>query len=249
MNIATLPFHRHLVHPRTGKPLQAIGIRPDGRPVWPLMGGDGSEDDANDWAKVFEGQTPAQVRAALDDANRLAQEATNGASAWSNAFGDQSPEEVKKALEDSRRWETRAKAHKVKADQFDELARAVVGEDADLEAIRSAFTDISSERGKTAEVLRENAVLRNSMKLQANADRLIDSRSFMDTVKGLDPSASDFTEKITAAITKAVEDDPTLKTTGGTPRPARQQGTPSSGQTGSVQAGRDAYTTRHGKKS
>lgn len=42
-----LPIHPWLVHPRTGEPLRAVGIV-RGRAIWPIMGGDGTEDDAND---------------------------------------------------------------------------------------------------------------------------------------------------------------------------------------------------------
>lgn len=42
-----LPIHQTLVHPRTGLPLRAVGFSRRG-PIWPIIGGDGSEDDAND---------------------------------------------------------------------------------------------------------------------------------------------------------------------------------------------------------
>jgi hypothetical protein len=35
--------HPWMVHPHTGEPLRAVWVRPDGRPVWPIMGA--SEDD------------------------------------------------------------------------------------------------------------------------------------------------------------------------------------------------------------
>lgn len=45
-----LPAHPWLVHPRTGVPLRAVGFSRRG-PIWPIIGGDGSEDDANDQAE------------------------------------------------------------------------------------------------------------------------------------------------------------------------------------------------------
>lgn len=42
-----LPIHPWLVHPRTGAPLRAVGIGKRG-PIWPIIGGDGTEGDAND---------------------------------------------------------------------------------------------------------------------------------------------------------------------------------------------------------
>jgi hypothetical protein len=51
----TLPKHPHLIHPHTGQPLQAIGVRRNGELIWPQLGaapddeddtgGDGGQDD------------------------------------------------------------------------------------------------------------------------------------------------------------------------------------------------------------
>lgn len=46
----------------------------------------------------------------------------------------------------------------------------------------------------------------------ANPAALLDRNSFHKAIAGLDPSAADFTAKVTAAITAAVASDPTLKT-------------------------------------
>ena len=48
--LETLPIHPYLLHPRTGEPLQALGWSRRG-PIWPIIGGDGTEDDANDDGK------------------------------------------------------------------------------------------------------------------------------------------------------------------------------------------------------
>jgi hypothetical protein len=45
-----LPVHATLLDPATGAPLRALGVRKDGRPVWPAMGGaddDGDSDDSD----------------------------------------------------------------------------------------------------------------------------------------------------------------------------------------------------------
>lgn len=42
-----LPQHPYLLHPLTGQPLRAVGVV-NGRIVWPIMGGDGTDADAND---------------------------------------------------------------------------------------------------------------------------------------------------------------------------------------------------------
>lgn len=47
MNTA-LPVHPSLLHPLTGAPLVAIGLRPNGLPLWPIMGGAPDDDDPDD---------------------------------------------------------------------------------------------------------------------------------------------------------------------------------------------------------
>jgi hypothetical protein len=39
MTTKYLPKHATLVHPLTGQPIEAIGVRRDGSPIWPVMGG------------------------------------------------------------------------------------------------------------------------------------------------------------------------------------------------------------------
>jgi hypothetical protein len=38
-----LPTHPTLLHPRTGQPLRALGVRRNGQAIWPVIGGDGTE--------------------------------------------------------------------------------------------------------------------------------------------------------------------------------------------------------------
>jgi hypothetical protein len=74
----------------------------------------------------------------------------------------------------------------------------------------------------------ENAVLRNAGAAGANADRLLDSRSFTTTLAALDPDAADFGDKVVAAIKAATQKDASLRST-----PAvRQMGAPLSGGSG-----------------
>jgi hypothetical protein len=39
--------HPWMIHPHTGKPLEALGVRRNGRPIWPIMGAS-EDDDAGD---------------------------------------------------------------------------------------------------------------------------------------------------------------------------------------------------------
>lgn len=43
-----MPVHPALCYPGTRRPLKAIGLSTDGFPLWPLMGGDGEDDGADE---------------------------------------------------------------------------------------------------------------------------------------------------------------------------------------------------------
>ena len=245
MSTAALPKHPTLRHPRTGLALQAIGLHPRTKvPIWPILGA--SEDD---WSSLFEGKTPAEVKKELDDAL-----ASVGSGAednpWAEMFKDLKPEDVKEALDNSRKWETRAKSNKTKADQLDELVKLISGDDGNEPDPDKLKGDLSAAQRESQQTKVENAVLRRAGRHEADGARLVDSRSFMDSVAGLDPTADDFTSKVDAAIKKAVEDDEGLKAAvGGKPRPVRQQGHPSEGKQGGVQAGADRFHERRKKRS
>jgi hypothetical protein len=42
---ATLPIHPHLIHPHTGEPIQALGVRRNGDPIWPQLGAAPNDED------------------------------------------------------------------------------------------------------------------------------------------------------------------------------------------------------------
>ncbi|GAA1138421.1 hypothetical protein [Nocardioides aquiterrae] len=247
MSTAALPTHPTLRHPRTGLALQAIGLHPRTKlPLWPILGA--AEDD---WSSVFEGKTPDQVKKELEDALAAASGGTDD-SPWTELFKDMKPEDVKTALEESRKWESRAKGNKTKADQFDELAKLIAGESEDEPDADKLKSELTAAQRQARATQIENAVLKRHGKHDANAALLVDSRTFMDSVRDLDPSADDFASKLDAAIKKAVDDNDAFKVapTATRPKPVRQQGTPSDGkQGGSVASGREAYEQRHGKKS
>jgi hypothetical protein len=242
----TLPTHPTHRHPRTGLALRAIGFHPrTGLPLWPIIGA-----AADDWSSVFEGKTPTEVKEALEAAQEAAQKAGSGdPSPWDDLFKDQKPEDVKEALENSRKWETRAKGNKAKADQFDELVKKITGKDDDTDPEKLAQDLTAAQRDARATKV-EVAVLKSASKHDADPALLADSRSFMDSIADLDPADDDFKSKLDAAIKKAVEDNAALKVTSATgPRPVRQQGKPSQGRQGGVQAGAERYKERRQRSS
>lgn len=64
----------------------------------------------------------------------------------------------------------------------------------------------------------ELAAYKAAGKHEANPTALLDSRSFMESVAGLDPTAADFSTKLDAAIKAAVEGNQQLRAVPGAPR-------------------------------
>lgn len=79
---------------------------------------------------------------------------------------------------------------------------------AERDTTTSQLTDV---KGQLSQTQIELAVYRSAAKASGNPDALLDSRSFIDKVKALDPTADDFNSQVEAAITAAVEANPALK--------------------------------------
>ncbi|MGW8374270.1 hypothetical protein [Streptomyces sp. ODS28] len=81
-----------------------------------------------------------------------------------------------------------------------QLAAAVADRDKQLDQVAAEL--------RTAQV--ELAAYKSAGAHGARADRLLNSRSFLDSVAGLDPSGPKFEQQLGAAISAAVEADPDL---------------------------------------
>lgn len=139
---------------------------------------------------------------------------------------------------------------KTKAGELDEIKKA---NQTELEQATGRATAAETERDTvkagSADVRRENALLRTGIRLGVKADRLSDSRSFMAEVAGLDPDSATFTADLESKIKAAAQADPTLNAAAApVVRPNRQQGTPSEGKSSSVEAGRELFRETRGKQ-
>lgn len=76
-----------------------------------------------------------------------------------------------------------------------------------VETLTQQVTDVTAERDETRVEL---AVYRGAATAGADPEALLDSRGFLNTVKGLDPEAEDFRTKVTEAIKAAVAANPKL---------------------------------------
>lgn len=134
---------------------------------------------------------------------------------WATTFEGMTPAQVKDALDNSRKWETRAKANHPKAEKYDQFLAGLTGgtDPATPPDPAKLTTDLTAAQRGEREAKVENAILRLAPGAEANANSLIDSRSFMAKIESLDldPSAPDFAAKVSAEIQGAITANPSLK--------------------------------------
>lgn len=103
-------------------------------------------------------------------------------------------------------------AEKAQQQTLDNIAKALgLKEDGKLTADQLA-EKLNASDGKAKSALTENAVLRAATKAGADAEALLDSRSFLAKLTDLDPTAGDFADKVEHAVKAACKDNPKLKT-------------------------------------
>ncbi|XXZ49904.1 hypothetical protein AAGT00_16535 [Streptomyces cavourensis] len=192
------------IHPRTGE--AALGFRRDGRPIWPIKGGSG------------EGGDPAGPPAPpAGDPNPAPPAPPAPNPAGEQQLADATARAEQAAAE---RDELRA--------ALDAVTRALNPNGGEAEQDPAALAAAVAERDR---LLSENGAALRSARVElavarvaadqgARGDRLLNSRSFLDSVAELDPADKGFGDALTAAITAAVEADPELyrATLAGPPR-------------------------------
>ncbi|RGC68428.1 hypothetical protein C5N14_13660 [Micromonospora sp. MW-13] len=88
------------------------------------------------------------------------------------------------------------------------------------EQLKEASAKATGAEAKARNAQIEAAVLRRAGKAGGDPDALLDSTSFMNSMKDIDPDAADFGDQVTAAIKAAVKSNGKLAATG--QGPARQ---------------------------
>lgn len=147
--------------------------------------------------------------------------------------GDLDPDRAARAIAAAREAEKKAKERAQAAEAkhqsaLDAIAVALglkpdpKADPAELVKAAAAERDKAMNQAKQQAV--ELAVYRSAGKAGADPDALLDSRTFLRQVEDLDPTATDFADKIGEAIKKAVETNPKLAAGGnqGSQGPARQ---------------------------
>lgn len=208
------------IHPTTG--LSAVGLRRDGRPIWPIMGGSGEGEPGG---PETEPTDPADPPKSTD------QEPPN----------DPPKEPEKGEGEDwkakSRDWEKRAKENKAVADKaakaqqdtLDAIAQALglkKGEDVDpAKQIETLTGDLGKAQASERAARVELAVYKAASKHGGDADALLDSRGFLQALADLDPSEKGFADKVAEVIKDAVTANPKLAAApAAEPKPPKKSG-------------------------
>ncbi|MFI1942052.1 hypothetical protein ACH44C_33580 [Streptomyces purpureus] len=214
----TLPFR----HPLATHPAGTIlGHRRNGQPIYAIAGGSGEGEGGTG------GAPPAAPPAANPPVP--APPAAPPAPPAPAAEGDVKslPDWAQKALSDARaeagKERTTAKANAAAEareqllKEFGEKLGILTPEEKPdpaklTAAIGEKDTRIGSLEGSVRSLTIELAAYKAAGKHEANPAALLDSRSFLESVQGLDPAATDFATKLDDAIKAAVESNAQLRT-------------------------------------
>lgn len=197
-------------HPLTGAPIVSLGYRKDGRPIMPIMGGDDTVPPAD--PPPSDPPPPADPPPSdpppADPAGKTPPwgkpEDFNPEKAWELIQSLRASDRPGKVTE----LQTKvAEMEAAQQAQMDALAKALGFKQDDAPPDPAALTaQIEAEKANAAEAQRQLAVFQNAG--EADPKRLLDSASFLRSIKDIDPSD---TAKIAAAVAAAVEADPLLK--------------------------------------
>lgn len=184
-------------HPLTGALIVPLGYRKDGRAIWPVMGAEDSPP-ADPPGDPVPTDPPADPAPTDPPANP-----DDGKGGKDAILADLAKERDKRqALE-----QTVNDLKTAQQSQMDALAKALGLKPDDTPPDLDALTaQIETEKANAADAYRQLAVFQNAG--EADPKRLLDSASFLRSIKDIDPGDTD---KIAAAVAAAVEADPLLK--------------------------------------
>jgi hypothetical protein len=225
-------MHAPFRHPLATYPARAIlGYRRDGRPIYPIAGGNGEGDGASgtaDGTGADAGQTgtDGQQQATSGSQQAAGQKPDAAGSKDSGADLAATVARLEKDLAAARKDAGAARvnakqaaADEAKAELAQQIGKALglVADDTPPDPAKlteqittqtSRITELeASLRAKDTEL----AVHSLAEKHQAKVGSLLDSRSFVKAIRELDPASKTFTTDLDAAIKQAVADNPTFR--------------------------------------
>ncbi|MFJ3173786.1 hypothetical protein ACIPJK_23805 [Streptomyces roseus] len=214
------PFRHPLARHAAGT---ILGWRRNGSPIYAIAGGSGEGEGGSDGTPP-----PAPPAGSTPPATPPASTPTPPTAPPALPEGDVKslPDWAQKAISDARAeaGKARTTAKENAANEAREQLLKEFGEKLGIltpeekpdpakltAAIGEKDTRISTLEGSVQSLTIELAAYKAAGKHDANPAALLDSRSFLESVKGLDPSATDFTDKLDAAIKAAVEQNQQLR--------------------------------------
>jgi len=191
--------HAPKYHPLTGKALEPIWISPTGRVFWPIMGGDDTVPPAGPPADPPPSDPPA------DPPKTDPPPADDGKGGKDAILADLAKERDKRQS-----LETQLQTFQTtQQQQMDAIAKALGLKSDDEPPDPTKLTEqIAAEQAKTREAAVQLAVYKNASTHEANADELLDSASFLASLKDIDPTDA---AAVGAAIKAAVDGNAKFK--------------------------------------
>lgn len=185
-------------HARISVPPRTIlGYRPDGRPIYPIAGGSGEGDapaEGADGAADTEPEAPADGKETTPPAETSDGDKPDGEQTFDAAY-------VRKLRDEAASHRTEKQASR---DALAQIAK-ILNPDAEKPDATEIPQQLAQAQAESVATARELAIYKAANKNGADPDKLVDSRSFMDSVKNLDPAADDFKSKVADAIKEAVK--------------------------------------------
>jgi hypothetical protein len=230
-----------------------LGYRKNGRAVYLIAGGDGTEGDPpqgnppqGDPEPSQNSPEPPQPEPGAPPAEPQGEPAPPAAPQQA-ANMDQLPDWAQKLIRETRndaaRHRTKAKETEDKLNQFtaqqktqlDGIAKALGLKQDDgppdpkklMEQLSQEQAARETEAKRAHQLSVELAVYRNASTQGADGNKLLDSRMFLRSVEGLDPTMADFEDQVKDKIAEAVQKYPVYKLTQEpAPPPPPSQGAP-----------------------
>jgi len=229
-----------------------LGYRKDGRPFFVIAGGDGTDGGQGDPpqgdppAAPQNDTVPPPAEPGAPPADPQGDPAPPAEPPQAASMGEL-PDWAQKLIRDTRsdaaKQRTKAKETEDRIaaltqqqkDQLDGIAKALGLKQDDsppdpeklLQQLSQEQAARETESKRAHQLSVELAVYRNASAQGADGNKLLDSRTFLRSVEGLDPAMDDFEDQVKDKIAEAVEKYPVYKLTQTpAPPPPPSQGTP-----------------------
>jgi len=199
------------LHPLTGAPIVPLGRRRDGRLIWPIMGG---SEPAGEPAPA---PAPAPEPSPAPAPTPAPSPSPAPAAEWDGKV-ESLPEPVQKMIRDLRNESAERRTKLTAAEQAQQDAIRALAKAAGIELPGEQAPDpqqltqqLTATQQQARQAAVELAVYKAAGAHQGDPLALLDSRAFLAKVADLDPTAEDFTTKVSDAIKGAVTDNPKLR--------------------------------------